>query len=116
MWNDGGWGFGAAPFSGSMLWSSDKPGPKKPDLKSIVAICTPQDIYTDDELAKLLAFSKMKTDEHKKRGEYCRGSNLIIFEKCPVTGRWMRKRLMWVVPSYSPTVDEAIAAMSKPYV
>jgi hypothetical protein len=115
MWNDGGYGFGIPSFGSRMLWALDTPGPDKPDLPSIVMVCSPTDKYTDDELRLLLAFSREKTAEYDRMFRIRRGANLVIFDKPTyMNGKWMRKRLTWEFgPMHSDTLEEAIEHMRK---
>lgn len=114
MWNSGGTGFGICSFASELLWQMDQPGPDKPDLISVVAVGAPPDNYTDEELAKLVAFSEERTARYDKMFRYRRGANLIIIHKTEDGQRWLRKRLSWDRGQmYSPTLEEAIAVMSK---
>ena len=114
-WNSGGYGFGICEIANSMLWAMDRPGPDKPDLKSIVAVSGPPDRYTDDELEKLVALSRRVTARYDEMFRYRRGANLILIDKPKESnGKWLRKRLSWNRgPMYSNTLDEAIEIMEK---
>src|SRR3990167_8984732 len=94
LWNEGGYGFGICSVAGSMLWSMDTPGPGKPDLQSVVAVSSPPDKYTDEELEKILVFSERATARYDKMFPQRRGANLILLDKFS-NGHWMRKRLSW---------------------
>lgn len=115
MWNaeDAGFGFGICSVGASMAWAMDAPGPNKPDLPSIVLIGGPPDKYTDDELAKLVAFSEQATADYDSRFRYRRGANLLCINKSG-DGRWLRKRMTWEIgPMYSITLDHAIAVLAR---
>ncbi|MBI4120742.1 MAG: hypothetical protein HY457_00595 [Parcubacteria group bacterium] len=113
MWNDGGYGLGICSVAAGMIWSMDRPGPGRPDLPSVVAVCGPDKKYTKRELEKLAVFAAKRTAAYDKMFGQRRGANLIIFDKTE-WGRWMRKRLTWNSgPMYSPTLDEAVAVMDR---
>lgn len=115
-WNEGGYGFGICSFANSMIWAMDMPDPErgKNDLKSVIAVCGDPAKYTDDELVKIVEFSKAATARYDKMFNVRRGCNLILLDKREGDGAWMRKRMSWEYgPMYSKTLDEAIAIFTK---
>ncbi len=115
-WNQGGTGFGICSFAMAAIWAEDRPGPDKPDLKSIVAVNGPPDKYTDEELAKIVAFAERKTAAYDQMYRWRRGANLILINKhdTGIGTLWLRKRLSWDHgPMYSATLDEALEVMER---
>ena len=111
-WNSGGFGYGVCSFGNQMIWEMDRPGPNKPDLKSVVAVCGNPKKYTTEELTKIVEFSKFATARYDELFTIRRGCNLILFDKRD-DGHWMRKRLSWTMgPMYSPSLDEALTIMN----
>jgi hypothetical protein len=113
MWNQGGTGFGVCSMANAFMWAMDRPGPGKPDLKSVVAICGEPKKYTTEELELLVEFSTKATERYDKMFSERRGCNLILIDK-RAEGSWMRKRLTWEMgPMYSPTLQEALEVFKR---
>jgi len=111
-WNSGSCGFEVCEFD-SIIGEMDRPGPDRPDLKSIVAVSGPSDKYTDEELDKIFAFSERITACYDEMFCYRRGANLFLLDK-EGNGLWMRKRLTWRTGHmHSKTLDEALVALEK---
>jgi hypothetical protein len=120
MWNSGGTGYGICSFSiaGAMIWNDMRPKTPEDDLKSVVAIMEPKDLYTDEELEKLVAFSKEKTARYDEMYRWRMGCNLIFIGKSERVEKgefyWLRKRQSWNMgPMHSNTLDEALEVMGK---
>ena len=115
-WNSGGHGFGIPAFAGAMLWASDRPTAERPDLKSIVAVCMPQEKYTDDELREICAFARLVTGNYDELFGYRRGCNMLIIEKYEGEfwkgNNWMIKRMSWEYGTpHHPSVQAMVAWM-----
>jgi hypothetical protein len=115
MWSEGGTGFGICSVGASLIWALDRPGPDKPDLKSVVTVHGSPDDFTDEELAKLVEFSEERTARYDEIFRWRRGANLILIGKpSHMQGKWLRKRLTWDHgPMYSDSLEEAIEIMSR---
>lgn len=115
LWNSGGMGFGICSVAASMIWDMDRPTPDKPDYPSILAVNGPSDLYTDEELEKLVAFGDKITARYDTYFKYRRGANLTLIGKTDrEDGMWLRKKLSWTMgPMYSPSLDEAITLMTR---
>lgn len=114
MWTSGGYGFGIGGVAASLFWAMERPGPDKPDMKSIVSVHEPAEQYTVEELQKLLDFSQKATAAYDERYKWRLGANIIIFDKPRyVEGRWMGKRLSWDSGEYFNSLDEAIACFDR---
>ena len=95
----------------------DEPGPDNPDFPSVARVARPPELYTDDELASLVAFAARQTAEHDRLYAYRRGANLILLQKVvtPDDTYWLRSRLCWLQPpQWQHTLDEAIARLERP--
>ncbi len=117
MWNTGGWGFGICAVASAALWASREPLTKAGDLRSVVAVMGPPEQYTDDELAKLVAFSEERTKKYDEMFDVRMGCNLTLIGKAAYSGdnpRWLRKRLTWNAgPMYSDSLDDALEVMRR---
>jgi len=106
---DSGTGMGVCAVANAFAWAIANVAPED-DLKSVVVVKGPSDKYTDEELAKLLAFSCAYTAYYDEMFTQRMGANLIIFDKREFDSAWLRKRMTWDQgPMYSKTLDEAIA-------
>ena len=108
MWSDGGTGWGVCAI-GNMLAAKMNAN----EIRSCVTVQGNPDDYTDEELEKLVAFSKERSEYHRRIcGNILSSDNLTIIRKNK--NNWLRKRRSWEYgPMYSNTLDEAIAFMSK---
>jgi hypothetical protein len=113
VWNNGGMSYGVCSFAGMLISDLDRPGPGKPDLKSIVAVSSPPEKYTDEELQKLVAFSEEQTAAWDRISSCRRGANYILINKQDENS-WYRKRVSWDMGlMHSPTLDEALAVFTR---
>lgn len=108
MWSDGGAGWGVCAVGNMMMAQQSKQ-----TLKSIVSLQGSPDEYTDEELAKVVEFSKIRDERHRKIcGEILIGDNVIFLRK--MDGKWLRKRRSWDIgPMFSDSLDEAMAFMEE---
>lgn len=104
MWNHGGAGMGVCAVGNPFAAMSSSRR-----LPSCVAVSGPAEIYTDEELAKLVEFSDAKTRRHIEIcGSVLEGDNLICIGKCE-SGRWLSKKLYWEFGRmYSDSMEDAI--------
>jgi hypothetical protein len=110
---ESGTGMGICAVANMFMWATADVAPEN-DLKSVVVVKGPPDKYTDEELAKLLVFSRAYTAYYDEMFTQRIGANLIIFDKRGFDGAWLRKRMTWDMgPMYSKTLDEAIAVFER---
>lgn len=113
MWNEGGNGFGICEVGNQLRWALERPGPDKPDLKSIVLVNVPAEKYTDTQLRWLVLFSRHVTAKHDEVCKRRMGANLIVIGK-EQEDRWLRKQLTWTMgPMYSKTMLSAMGVFLK---
>ena len=112
LWNSGGngWGGNVGVF---LAWALDEPRyPRgKDDLKSVVAIGTPKEEWTEDELKQLLDFSREHTAEYDEMFRWRRGCNLITIRKVRYADgkvRYNGSRASWTIggPAWGDTLEE----------
>lgn len=88
------------------------------DWPSTVAVISPPEQYTDEELEKLVAFSERRTAVYDGIFSVRLGMNLITIghqKSHPDSSLWYRSRASWVRGSFwSKTLDEAMAVFEKP--
>lgn len=112
MWSTG-YGYGICSVGNMMMAALSHPDEKNPDWPSVVTVSSPPEKYTDDELRKLVEFSKERkerTERYDRMFNYRMGANLIVLDKMDgQDGRWLRKRQSWYMgPMFSQTLDEAL--------
>lgn len=84
-----------------------------PDIKSVVIVNGPPEKYTDEELGKIVNFSREKTARYDRIFPCRREANLYILNKTE-QGKWLRIQQSWRIgPFFSETLDEAIALLMK---
>lgn len=107
MWSTG-YGHGICRVANMFAAALARPDADHPDWPSIVTVSEPAEKYTDEELQKLVAFSREMTAKYDEIFSWRMGANLIVIDKQD-EGRWLRKRQSWYMgPMYSPTLDEAM--------
>lgn len=114
LWTGGGYGFGIG--DGILAWGMQEPCHGEPDWPSVVSVHGDKALYTDEELATIVAYARDKTAQYDKMFRVRMGANIVIIGKevydwvDPPRTRWLRKRLTWQSgPMHSDTLDEAIA-------
>lgn len=103
------WGSGTScsDIGTFVSWALDVPSSTRPDIKSVVMVNGPSEKYTDEELEKIIEFSKKQTEYYDKLFRYRRGANLYVLGK--TDGGWLRMQQSWRIgPFFSETLDEAI--------
>lgn len=106
MWSDGGSGWGICAIGNMMMAQQSKRA-----MKSIVSLQGSPDEYTDEELGKVVEFSKVRDERHRLIcGEILMGDNVIVLRK--MGSKWLRKRMTWNIgPMFSDSLDEALEFM-----